>query len=177
MSIEVRELDPGNAPTDALAALLVEVTANGSSVGFMYPLAPARAAEWWRVALADAARGGRIVFGAFADGALAGTVTLAIATPENQPHRAEIMKLQVGLAHRRAGVGEQLMAAAEARAAELGRTLLVLDTASDDARRLYERRGWTRVGDIPDYALWPNGEPCATTIYWKRLELTAARSA
>jgi GNAT superfamily N-acetyltransferase len=170
MSVEVRELDPARAPIDELAALLVEVTASGSSVGFLHPLAPARAREWWQRALDDAARGGRIVFAAFAGGrALAGTVTLAIATPENQPHRAEIMKLQVGLAHRRTGVGERLMAAAEARAAQLGRTLLVLDTASDDARRLYERRAWIRVGDIPDYALWPNGEPCATTIYWKRL--------
>jgi ribosomal protein S18 acetylase RimI-like enzyme len=177
MSIAIRELDHAHAPTDALAALLVEVTANGSSVGFMYPLAPARAAEWWRVALADAARGGRIVFGAFEGGTLAGTVTLYLAMPENQPHRAEIMKLQVALAFRRRGVGERLMRAAEARACELGRSVLVLDTASDDARRLYERLGWSRVGDIPDYALYPNGEPCATTIYWKRLELTAARSA
>ena len=53
----------------------------------------------------------------------------------------------------------------------------MLDTASDDARRLYERRGWVRVGDIPDYALWPNGEPCATTFYWKRLAPTASRTA
>jgi ribosomal protein S18 acetylase RimI-like enzyme len=177
MSIAIRELDQARALTDALTALLVEVTANGSSVGFMHPLAPARAAEWWRVALADAARGGRIVFGAFAGGTLAGTVTLYLAMPENQPHRAEIMKLQVALAFRRRGVGERLMRAAEARARELGRSVLVLDTASDDARRLYERLGWSRVGDIPDYALYPNGEPCATTIYWKRLELTAARSA
>ena len=87
------------------------------------------------------------------------------------------MKLQVALAFRKRGVGERLMRAAEARASELGRSVLVLDTASDDARRLYERLGWTRVGDIPDYALFPNGEPCATTFYWKRLGATAARSA
>ena len=177
MTLHVRELDPARDAPDALAALLVEVTANGASVGFMHPLAPERALEWWRSALADAARGGRIVFGAFEGPALAGTVTLYLALPENQPHRAEIMKLQVGLGFRRRGVGEQLMRAAEARAAALGRSVLVLDTASDDARRLYERRGWTRVGDIPDYALYPNGEPCATTIYWKRLRPTAARSA
>jgi ribosomal protein S18 acetylase RimI-like enzyme len=177
MSVHVRELDPTAGATRALAELLVEVTANGASVGFMHPLAPARAVEWWRAALADAARGGRIVFGAFEGAALAGTVTLYLALPENQPHRAEVMKLQVGTGFRRRGVGELLMRAAEARAAALGRSLLVLDTASDDARRLYERLGWTKVGDIPDYALYPNGEPCATTMYWKRLDVTAARSA
>ena len=177
MSIAIRELDAARGPTDALAALLVEVTASGASVGFMHPLAPQRAREWWRNALADAAHGSRIVFGAFEGEALAGTVTLYLALPENQPHRAEIMKLQVGLAFRRRGVGELLMRAAEARAAALGRSVLVLDTASDDARRLYERLGWTKVGDVPDYALYPNGEPCATTIYWKRLDVTADRSA
>ena len=177
MSIAIRELDPAREPPDALAALLVEVTASGSSVGFMHPLDPARAVEWWRSALADAARGGRIVFGAFEGTALAGTVSVYLALPENQPHRAEIMKLQVALASRRRGVGERLMRAAEARSAALGRSVLVLDTASDDARRLYERLGWTRVGDIPDYALFPNGELCATTFYWKRLRATAARSA
>ena len=171
----VREIGP--EATDALAALLVEVTAAGASVGFLHPLAPEKASAWWRNAFADAARGGRIVFGAFDGSALAGTVTLYTALPENQPHRAEIMKLQVGLAWRKRGVGERLMRAAEARAAVLGRSVLVLDTASDDARRLYERLGWSKVGDVPDYALWPDGRPCATTFYWKRLDLTASRTS
>jgi len=177
MTRELAIREVGTEATDALAALLVEVTAAGASVGFMHPLAPAKARAWWQNALADAARGGRVVFGAFAGAALAGTVTLYTALPENQPHRAEIMKLQVGLAFRRRGVGAELMRAAEARAATLGRTLLVLDTASDDARRLYERLAWIRAGNVPDYALWPDGRPCATTFYWKRLALTAARTA
>jgi len=170
--LAIREVGP--EATDALAALLVEVTAAGASVGFMHPLAPEKARAWWRSALADAARGGRVVFAAFAGAALAGTVTLHTALPENQPHRAEVMKLQVGLAWRKRGLGERLMRAAEERAAALGRSVLVLDTASDDARRLYERLGWAKVGDVPDYALWPDGRPCATTFYWKRLELTAS---
>src|SRR5262249_3310915 len=131
----LREL--GLESLDALSALLVEVTAAGASVGFMHPLSPEKARAWWRNALAD--RGGRGGFGAFEGSALAGTVTLYTALPENQPHRAEVTKLQVGLAWRKRGVGERLMRAAEARAAALGRTVLVLDTASDDARRLYER--------------------------------------
>jgi hypothetical protein len=27
--------------------------------------------------------------------------------------------------------------------------------------------GWTRVGVIPNYALYPNGRPCDTTVFWK----------
>jgi hypothetical protein len=81
MSIVIRELDQARAPTDALAALLVEVTANGSSVGFMHPLAPARAASGGALPRRRRARGGRIVFGALEGGTLAGTVTLYLACP------------------------------------------------------------------------------------------------
>ena len=76
------------------------------------------------------------------------------------------------LVHRRArrrGVGAALLAAAERRALSAGKTLLVLDTASDDAERVYARQGWQRCGQIPDYALWPSGTPCATTIFFKFL--------
>ena len=63
------------------------------------------------------------------------------------------------------------MRAAEAAAVECGKTLLVLDTVTGgDASRLYERLGWVRVGDIPDYALFPGGGFCGTTVYFRRLE-------
>jgi hypothetical protein len=46
----------------------------------------------------------------------------------------------------------------------------VLDTVTgDDAERLYARLGWTRVGVIPGYALYPDGRPCATTVFYKEL--------
>ena len=76
------------------------------------------------------------------------------------------------LVHRRArrrGVGDALLGYAEDHARRAGRTLLVLDTASGDAERLYVRHGWQRCGQIPDYALWPDGRPCATTIYFRSL--------
>jgi hypothetical protein len=66
-------------------------------------------------------------------------------------------------------VGDALLVAAERSALEAGRTLLVLDTASAEAERLYARRGWQRCGVIPDYALMPDGPPCATTIFYKFL--------
>ncbi len=153
----------------ALAALLVEATAHGASVGFLHPLAPERAVAFWHASLSEVAAGRRIVLGARDGGVLVGTVTLAFATPENQPHRADLQKLLVAPSHRRRGIGRQLMANAESRAARAGRTLLVLDTATDEAARLYEATGWNRVGEIPGFALLPNGEPCATVIYWKRV--------
>ena len=56
----------------------------------------------------------------------------------------------------------------EARAE--GKTLLVLDTVTDDpGERLYGRLGWNKVGVIPNYALYPDGRPCDTTVFWKEI--------
>jgi hypothetical protein len=58
----------------------------------------------------------------------------------------------------------------EREALQEGKTLLVLDTVTgDDAERLYERLGWTKVGVIPGYALYPDGRLCDTTYFWKAL--------
>ena len=61
--------------------------------------------------------------------------------------------------------------AAEDTARDCGKTLLVLDAVTGgDAARLYERLGWTRVGDIPGYALFPQGGLCSTTVYYRNLD-------
>ena len=61
------------------------------------------------------------------------------------------------------------MQEAERVAVESGKSLLVLDTASPEAERLYERTGWQRCGTVPDYALLPHGGLCATTFFYRRL--------
>ena len=62
------------------------------------------------------------------------------------------------------------MQAAESMARDCGRTLLVLDAVTNaDAAKLYERLNWIRVGDIPNFALMPNGAPCSTTYYYRDL--------
>ncbi len=154
----------------ALSELLVETVANGGSVSFMHPLAPEVANAFWRDALASAARGERIVLGAFDGESLIATVTLLLSLPPNQPHRAEIAKMMTCLSHRHRGAATALMRAAEAMAIERGRTLLVLDTAVEDgASKLYERLGFQLTGVIPDYALKPHGGLTGTMIYWKRI--------
>jgi hypothetical protein len=51
-----------------------------------------------------------------------------------------------------------------------GRTVLVLDTVTGgDAERLYARAGWQRVGDVPRFALMPDGRWCGTTFFYKHL--------
>ena len=153
-----------------LSTILVEAVAESGSVGFMHPLAPAAADAFWDGALAAAARGERVVLGAWDGAVLAGTVSLLLAMPPNQPHRAEIGKLMTRPSHRGRGVATALMRAAECQAAARGRALLVLDTAAEGgAAGLYEGLGYTLAGEIPDYALKPHGGLTATRIYWKRL--------
>jgi hypothetical protein len=162
----------------ALSKLLVETVAGGGSVSFMHPLPLDTADSFWRDSLASAARGERIVFGGFdgqEDGQengndLVATVTLLLALPPNQPHRAEIAKMMTRPSHRHRGIASALMRAAEQKAIEHGRTLLVLDTAVEEgASRLYEGLGFRLTGVIPDYALKPHGGLTGTMIYWKRI--------
>lgn len=159
-----------------LAELLVDCVDGGASVSFMQPLTPQRALAFWRRVADEASRGERALLVAEDAQGIVGTVQLVLAQPENQPHRADLAKMLVRRRARRQGLGASLMQAAEDVALECGKTLLVLDTASDDALRLYERLGWQRVGVIPDYALLPQGGLCATTYCYRVLGEHATRS-
>jgi ribosomal protein S18 acetylase RimI-like enzyme len=155
---------------DLLAALLVETVDGGGSVSFMAPLAMEDARAFWRRSLEAAGRGERVVLGAFAGETLASTVTLHLDCPPNQPHRGEIAKMMTAVAYRGQGAASLVLQRVEALAREAGRTLLVLDTASEGgASGLYERHGWTYAGEIPDYALKPHGGLVGTKLYYKRL--------
>ena len=139
-------------------------------MSFMAPLTRDRAEAFWSEVIAGAARGERLLLIAEdAAGSIVGTVQVVFAQYENQPHRADIAKMLVHRASRRRGIGEALLARAESLAQQAGKTLLVLDTASGDAERLYARRGWQRCGVIPRYALLPHGGLCDTTIFYRTL--------
>ena len=153
----------------ALAELLIDCVAGGASVSFMHPLSHPKALAFWRRVAQGVAAGERAVLVAQDGSGIVGTVQLVLDQPENQPHRADLSKLLVHRRARRLGVGEALMRAAEPLAAQCGKTLLVLDTASSDAERLYARLGWQRVGAIPGYALKARGGLEATTIFYKAL--------
>jgi ribosomal protein S18 acetylase RimI-like enzyme len=157
-----------------LAEMLIEVVANGASVSFMHPLSVADATAFWESSLAAAARGERIVFGAFDSGILVATVTLQLAMPPNQPHRAEIAKMMTRPSHRGRGIASRLLRTAEARAIAEKRSLLVLDTAVEDgASGFYAGLGYTEAGVIPDYAYKPHGGLIGTRLFWKRLGAAA----
>ena len=155
-----------------LSDVLIDCVEGGASVSFMLPMSRTKAEAYWRDAAASTARGERVVLAAEdTTGTLVGTVQVIWALPENQPHRGDVAKMLVHRRARRHGVGAALLAAAERNALRAGKTLLVLDTVTGgDAERLYARHGWRRCGEIPNYALWPDGRPCATTVFFKQLE-------
>jgi ribosomal protein S18 acetylase RimI-like enzyme len=161
---------PTDDDLDALAEVLVDCVQGGASVGFMLPLSPQRALDHWRSVAQAVVRGERALLVATDSSGVVGTVQLVLAQPENQPHRADVSKMLVHRRARRRGVGEALMRAVEAVAVENGRTLLVLDTASDAAERLYERAGWQRLGVVPGFALLPEGGLCDTTFFYRQLQ-------
>ena len=162
---------------DALADVLIDCVEGGASVSFMLPLTRDRALAFWRRVAHGVAAGERALLVAEDAEGLCGTVQLIFDLPENQPHRADLAKMLVHRRVRRQGLGAALMHAAEATARDCGKTLLVLDAVTGgDAARLYERLGWQRVGDIPDYALFPAGGFCSTTVYYRNLGGPIAQS-
>lgn len=169
----VTELPSLTKPEDfsALCEILIDSVEGGASVSFMQPLSRAKAEDFWLGVAKSIGLGERaLIVARDRNDHIVGTVQLILRQPENQPHRADISKLLVHRNARKHGLGAALMAVAEDSAKAAGKRVLVLDTATGGgAESLYERLGWQLCGRIPDYALWPNGGLCATTIYYKHL--------
>ena len=171
--VEIRELSAseGHRYAGALAQVLIDCVEGGASVSFMAPLSREAAESFFRDVVEEVERGQRILLAAFIGAELVGTVQVITATPPNQPHRADIAKLLVRRSARSQGVGRRLMESVESVARSAGKTLLVLDTVTGESgERLYLRLGWTAVGVIPGYALFPDGRLCDTTVFFKKLE-------
>lgn len=154
---------------EQLAALLIDSVGNGASVGFLAPVAPETARRYWSEVF-SALGPGLVLWVAEADGHVVGSVQLSRCRKENGLHRAEVQKLLVRSDQRRKGIASLLMNELETFARADGKILLVLDTETGSgAERLYQGLGFTRLGDIPNYALTSDGQLCSTTYYFKQL--------
>ncbi|MBI5269394.1 MAG: GNAT family N-acetyltransferase [Burkholderiales bacterium] len=174
VEIDVCRADAAQARAwrEGLAEVLLDCVTGGASVSFMASLTREQALAFWDGVACGVARGERALLVAVdrATGAPVGTAQLVLAMPDNQPHRADVAKVLVHRRGRRQGVAERMMQALEQVAREAGRHLLVLDTVTGgDAERLYARCGWQRVGEVPGYALLPDGRVCGTTFFFKQL--------
>lgn len=168
----IRFLDAqqANAAIPELCEILVDCVEGGASVGFMQPYTAADAEPYWRSVAETVEAGVNLLAVAEIDGKIVGTVQVGFASMPNQPHRGDLKKLLVHRCARGKGLARLLMEAIEHEAAIHGKRLLVLDTATgSEAEAIYPRLGWERAGVIPDYAMWPEGGYCATTLFYKRI--------
>lgn len=165
---EVLQPDHVESAVDGLADLLVDCVRGGASVGFLDPLSPVDAADFWRGAVHAP---GTLTWVARDDAReIIGCVQLKRAQLPNGRHRGEVAKLLVHRRARRLGVARALLALVEEEARRVGVTLLLLDTESDSpAQALYERHGFEVVGTVADFALTPDGRLSGTTFMVKRL--------
>lgn len=172
MTATIRILDAtsARAAIPDLCEVLSDCINGGASLGFMAPFQPQDGEAYWSDIAKEVEKGGIILGVAEIDRRVVGTVQVGLASKPNQPHRGDLMKLLVHRSGRGLGLSRKLMAAVEEEAVRRGRSLLVLDTATgSEAEQIYPRFGWERVGVIPDYALWPQGGFCDTTIFYKRI--------
>ena len=174
MSVSIASLSAAEARAclPQLHELLRDAVESQASVGFLPPLSAVEAGEYWQSVLTSIETGHRVLLVARQSdaGELLGTVQLDLATRPNSLLRAEVSKLLVHTRARRKGLARQLLEALEARARQLGRTTLVLDTRHGDAAEvLYQSMGYQFVGTIPAYFLNHDGQPHATAVYYKLL--------
>lgn len=166
--IQVRQVSNREASLlEGLCTLLLDAVHGGASVGFLAPLSRQAATAYWEHVFATIGSN-HFLWVAECGGTVVGSVQLATLDKPNARHRAELQKLFVLGSHRGQGGSTRLMDAAEAFAGSIGRTLLVLDTeVGSVAESVYRRRGWQRAGEIPDFALTPDGRLHATVYYYK----------
>lgn len=165
---EVKELING------LSQLLIDSVESGASVGFLMPMTHSKAEAYWRSVATRVQSGERFLLVATNDAdEIVGAVQLALCGAENQSHRANVEKLLVHRKARRRGIAKKLMQNVETLSRLMLRTVLVLDTATPEAMKLYESLGYRKVGEIPSYALETDGGEVATIVYYKDLRTPA----
>jgi acetyltransferase len=154
---------------EPLGDLLIDAVHSGASIGFLAPVSRATADRYWHGVFASLG-GDRLLWVAEKEGVVVGTVQLSLCDKDNGRHRAEVQKLLVLRAARGNGVATLLMGELEAEARRRERSLLFLDTLlASHAEDVYRHLGWTRAGEIPDYATSPDGELFPTVLYFKQL--------
>jgi GNAT superfamily N-acetyltransferase len=175
--IEVWGPDEQTLATDTrmLGDLLHDCVHTGAAVSFVLPFSRENATTFWRDKVLPAVKAGTcVVLVARREKKIVGTVQFDLATPPNQPHRAEVKKLLVHPDARRDGIARALMLALEERARDVGRTLLTLDTASEAAEKLYLSLGYVSVGVIPRFSVRPDSpELEGTTVMYKEVGIAS----
>jgi len=164
--MEIVELDAAGVErhADELAQLLLDAHESNMALGMAAPLTRDVAADAWR------RLSGALFAAVDDDDVVVGAVNLAPSTTPNGTHRAEVQKLAVRLDRRGGGIGAALLDAAVERARAMGLRLVWLTTHADTrSDSFYVRRGWTRMGVIPEYSQAPDGRYATNAFFYLQL--------
>ncbi|KJK09114.1 MULTISPECIES: GNAT family N-acetyltransferase [Pseudomonas] len=153
---------------DGLVALLLDAVRQGASVGFLEDIDAQQANSYFDEVKQRLANGELLLWVVSKDEEVLGSVQLGLCQKPNGLNRAEVQKLLVHSEARRRGLGQQLMQVLELTAQQKKRGLLYLDTeAGSAAEAFYRSQGYTKAGEIPQYACGPDGTYRATALYYK----------
>ncbi|OKO99427.1 GNAT family N-acetyltransferase [Xenorhabdus eapokensis] len=170
IDIEIKEIKSSKNYRNKLITLLTDCVDDGASIGFIAPLKRESAVGYWSDVDAQIKDENCRLLIALKDAEIVGSVQIGLTKKDNGKHRGEIEKLMVKRACRSVGIGTLLMSKAEELSTNIGLRLLVLDTREGDvSEKLYAKRGFTRVGAIPGFALSSNGNYDGTVIYYKEI--------
>ena len=154
---------------EQLSDVLLDAIDDNAGISFLRGFTRTEAVSWWTGVIAGLSPRAALLV-ARDDAGIVGTVQLQPAWPPNQPHRADVAKLMVHRRGRGQGVARALMTELERVAREQKFTLLLLDTCKGGAaEKLYASMGWTRLGEVPRFALNPDGSWCDTVFFYKQL--------
>jgi GNAT superfamily N-acetyltransferase len=171
MSVEVRAVTADEFPSlmPALVELFVATVDEGASLGFIPPVMPTTALDYWRSLGPELRAGSRLLIGAFSGSRVVGSGQLLLPSLPNARHRAEVQKLFVARALRGTGVGASLMSALHGYARQRGRSLVLLNARREVADRFYKPLGYSEVGVIPGYSMGSRGERIDTVSLYMEL--------
>ncbi|EQL00323.1 hypothetical protein G6O67_000797 [Ophiocordyceps sinensis] len=169
--------------TPYLAAIHAScITHDRAMATFLPPLSHEKLLAWWKECIAEVRDGKRLIWilvgrhDADADARpvkgpeVMGVVMLTLSSSETGSFRGTVEKLLVHKSFRGRGGARALMGALERDAAQLGRTVLLLDTETDSpAEAVCKKLGYTEMGRIPKYGMSPSGELKDGTFLYKHL--------
>lgn len=153
----------------SLVNLLKDSVANNYSVGFMQDSTEADFEKFWldEIEMCDSENG---IFLAFTGDQVLGSVIVTRELRANGRHRAEFRKLLVHSNAQKMGIGTALEKLATNYAKEIGLKLLYLDSATSYLiDGVYEKWGWKKSGEIPNFAKNPDGSLVSTWFFYKLL--------
>ncbi|GHB67437.1 N-acetyltransferase [Psychrosphaera saromensis] len=150
---------------------LLTCVKDGASLGFLNTVTEQKVSDYW-LDVATSLSQDCILLVAEKDGQIAGSVQISLCNKDNGKHRGEVQKLFVLPRFRSIGLATQLMQKAEQLALEHKLSLLVLDTETEsNAELFYQKNNYVKVGDIPSFALNPQGDMSGTSMYYKLLKV------